>query len=84
MLSDDAIDNLIQPLVTRQEDISNYVIGVIAERVRAIGTLSPSDLYEMELLVSRGADIRQINQALAELSGRQIKDIKLIKCKAIL
>jgi len=84
MLSDDAIDNLVQPIINRQEDISNYVIGVIAERVKLIGTLSPSDLYKMELLVSMGADIRQINSALANLIGVQVKDIKnLIKTVAL-
>ena len=84
MLSDDAIDNLVQPIVSRQEDISNYVIEVIAERVKDVGTLLPSDLYKLELLVSRGADIRKINQTLASLIGIQVKDIKaLIKTVAL-
>lgn len=84
MLSDDAIDNLVQPIVSRQEDISNYVISVIAERVKAVGTLSPADLFKLELLTQRGADIRKINQMLATLIGVQVKDIKaLIKTVAL-
>ena len=84
MLSDDAIDNLVQPIVSRQEDISNYVISVIAERVKAVGTLSPADLFKLELLTQRGADIRKINQMLATLVGVQVKDIKaLIKTVAL-
>ena len=84
MLSDDAIDNLVQPIAIRQEAISNYVIGVIAERVREIGTLSPSDIYKMQALVNRGADIRLINKALADAVGVQVKDIKnLIKTVAL-
>ena len=83
MLSDDAIDNLVGPIVMRQEDISNYIIGIIAKRVRDIGELSPSDLFKMELLISRGADIRKINSAIAQVAGVQVREIKnLIKIVA--
>lgn len=84
MLSETAIDNLVQPLVTRQEKINTYVLTKIANSVREIGELSPSDINRMKLLVEYGADIREMNSQLAEMSNQQVRDIKsMIKTVAV-
>lgn len=84
MLNDNAIDSLIQPIIDRQEHINIFVLTTIANKVREIGTLSPSDIKRLKLLVSMGADIRLMNNKLAELSNLQIRDTKaLIKKVAI-
>ena len=83
MLSQDAIDNLIQPIVTRQETISNFVIAQIAKRVKQIGTLSKEDLKKLIILQKSGADIRMINAELARQTNLQVRQIKsLIKTVA--
>lgn len=80
MLSQDALEKLLKPIIDRQERISNYVIEKIAERIREIGQLKPSDIYKLERLLVMGGDIREINKELARLSGLQVQDIKkLIK-----
>lgn len=80
MLSEDAIDKLIQPIIDRQEAINNYVVKIIAERVKQIGTLLPSDVYKLITLYQRGVDVKKINKELARLTGLQVEDIKrLIK-----
>ena len=84
MLSENAIDNLVQPIVLRQESINTYVLESIAKKVREIGTLSPSDIKRLKSLVIFGADIREMNAELARLSNMQVKDIKsVIKTVAI-
>lgn len=84
MLSENAIDNLVQPIATRQESINTYVITKIARSVREIGEISPSDINRMKILTQMGVDIRQMNAELARLSGMQVRDIKsLIKTVAI-
>lgn len=84
MLSENAIDSLVQPIVTRQESINTYVITKIANSVREIGEISPSDINRMKILTQMGVDIRQMNSELARLSGMQVKDIKsTIKTVAI-
>lgn len=84
MLNEKAIDRLVQPIVTRQENINTYVLTKIARSVREIGEISPSDINRMKILVSLGADIREMNTELAKLSNVQVKDIKsLIKTVAI-
>lgn len=84
MLSENAIDNLVSHIATRQESINVYVLSAIASKIREIGTISSTDINRMKLLVSAGADIKRINLELAKLSGVQVKDIKaLIKTVAI-
>ena len=84
MLSENAIDALVQPIVDRQESINTYVITKIARSVRDIGQISPSDINRMKILVQLGVDIREMNAELARLSGLQVSDIKsAIKTVAI-
>lgn len=84
MLSDDAIEKLMQPIIDRQENINNYVIAEIAKKIREIGKLSPSDIYRLERLFKSGADAKRINDEISRLTGLQVKDIKeLIKTVAL-
>lgn len=78
MLSDTAIDNLVQQIVNRQEGINIYVLTKIAHRLRMIGDLSPNNIKQMQVLVEMGTDIRQMNDYLAEMSDMQVHDIKSI------
>ena len=80
MLSEDALNKLIQPIIDRQEAISNFVIEVIAQRVKEIGHLLPSDVYRLERLLKTGNDVRKINAEIARLTGLNEREIKkLIK-----
>lgn len=84
MLSEDTIEYLISPIVQRQESINSFVLSSIASKIKKIGTLSPSDINRMKILVETGADIRLLNAELARLSDLQVSDIKsLIKTVAI-
>lgn len=76
MLSQDAIDKLVQAIVNRQESIDNYVIGKIAKRIKEIGELKSSDVYKLERILKSGGDVKQINSMLAKTSGVQVKEIK--------
>lgn len=76
MLTDRELEKLIQPIITRQENINNYVIQVIAERVKDIENLLPSDVYKLERLLKSGQDVRKINKEIARLTGLNERDIK--------
>ena len=76
MVTEAEIEKYIQPILDRQVEINRYVVGVIAERVKEIGTLLPSDLHRLERLYKSGADVRKINKEIARLTGLQVKDIK--------
>lgn len=84
MLNDNAIDMMIQPIIDRQEKINVFVLTSIANKLREIGTLSPSDIKRLKLLVFLGTDIKLMNQELAKLAGLQVRDTKdVIKRVAI-
>jgi len=84
MLSEKQIDKLIQPIVDRQNAISRYVIRKIAQRVKEVGELLPSDVYKLERLYKSGADVRAINKEIARLTKIQESEIKkLIRRVAI-
>ena len=78
MLSDNAVESLIQPVLKRQENINIFVLTTIARKVREIGTLSPSDIKKLRLLVEMGTDIRLMNEELSKLCNLQINDTKQI------
>lgn len=85
MLGENAIQNLVQPIILRQEQINTFVLETIAKRVNTIGQISPQDIKRMKLLVEFGADIREMNSTLAKMSDLQVRDIKtMIKEAAIL
>lgn len=78
MLSEDAIEKLIEPILRRQEYINNYVIKIIAERIKEVGTLLPSDVHSLQQLLQYGGDVKLINQAIAELTNLNVIEIKHI------
>ena len=83
MLSEIDVENLIQPFADRQKAIEDYIINLIAERVREIGKMLPSDIYKLERLLKTGSDVKDINKQLARLTGLQESEIKkLIKTVA--
>ena len=76
MLSQEALDNLVEPIVVRQQAINEYVIRIICKRVNEIGHLLPSDIHRLERLLRMGADVKKINAEIAKQTGLQVQDIK--------
>ena len=80
MLSDIDIDNLIKPFTDRSKVIEDYIVKIIAQRIKEIGTMKPSDIRKLERLYKTGSDVKAINEEIARITGPQVKDIKkLIK-----
>lgn len=83
MLSEDAMESLVQPIIDRQEQISLYVIAQIARVIKEIGEIPPSYVYRLERLLKSGGDVLKINKEIARLAALQIQDIqKVIKTAA--
>lgn len=78
MLSEEAIQHLIKPIIDRQENINAYIIKTICDRIKEIGSLTPSDAYKLQQLLKRGGDVRKINEEISKQTGLQVKDIKNI------
>ncbi len=78
MLSDDAINNLIQPIVDRQEAINTFVLQLIANRLGQIGTMSKSDLWRLRMMFEMGVDAQKLNKELSRITNLQVRDIRRI------
>lgn len=76
MLSEEAIEKLVQPIVTRQQKINEYVVSIICKRINEIGHLLPSDIHRLERILKMGGDVKKINEEIARQTGLQVKDIK--------
>lgn len=76
MLNDTAILNLINPLLEQQKTIEQYILLLIAKRLREIGNLAPSDTYKIAQSFRTGEDIRKIQE---EISKRTNKISALIR-----
>lgn len=78
MLTDNQIEKLIQPVIKRQRQIEMMVLDKIAQRIKDIGTLTPSDVNTLAQLYKSGADVKQLNKRIARLTKLQERDIKKI------
>lgn len=76
MLSDNAIENLVQPLVDMEESIDMYIILKIANRLRMIQEMRLSDIKSLRNMFSVGADVREINKEIAKKTTLQLREIK--------
>ena len=84
MLSDNALEKLMQPIIDRQESINLYVIKKIAAEIKRIGELTPSSLHKLERLYKTGSDAKKINKEIAKITGLQVVQIKkMIKAVAL-
>lgn len=76
MLSEEAIDNLIEPFIRRQEELNMYVVEMIAKAIKRTGEITPAQMNQLERLYKTGSDVRKINKELARVSGLQVSSIK--------
>lgn len=83
MLSEDAIDKLVQAIVDRQEAINIWILKLIAKRIKETGNITPSAINSLVRMVKNGADAKLIAKELAKLTNLQVREIqKLIRTVA--
>lgn len=78
MLSNDAVEKLIVPIARRQEDINNYIVGLIAKRLKDIGEVNASDVAKLNQLMNFGGDMQKIEKALAQATKMNVREIRNI------
>ena len=76
MLTDADIDRLIAPIINRQRQINSYALEQIAERIKQIGNILPSDVQKLISMRNAGADAKKLIKELAKMSEVQAREIK--------
>jgi len=78
MLSDEAIDKVIERLVNRIEQGNDYILGKIGSKIDEIGTLQPTQAIQLQQMLKYGGDYNKIVKKLAEITKLNKRDIEKI------
>src|SRR5574344_3084699 len=74
---DEFLDSLIQPISDIYEEVNTKVLSIITNRIKHIGTLTPTDAARLSILL-RNQDLKQIETILSEATDLSIKQIDSI------
>ena len=72
----DAAERAAKIFIRRYEALNEEYLEIIGERIRAIGRVSPTDLYRLERLRDIGADMNALKRKLASETGESLKDLE--------
>lgn len=75
MLNQEAEERLAEHLVQRIEETNEFILKKIGEVIKEIGTLSPSQAYQVSQILKYGGSYEEIAQALAKVSGKNVQEI---------
>ena len=72
----DAAERAAKIFIRRYEALNEEYLEIIGERIRAIGRISPTDLYRLERLRDIGADMEKLKRKLASETGKSLKELE--------
>ena len=72
----DAAERAAKIFIRRYEALNEEYLEIIGERVRAIGRVSPTDLYRLERMRDIGADMEKLKRKLASETGKSLKELE--------
>lgn len=72
----DAAERAAKIFIRRYEALNEEYLEIIGERIRAIGRVSPTDLYRLERLRDIGADMDALKRKLASETGKSLKELE--------
>ena len=78
MLSDEVIEKVSERLVERIEGLNTYILKKIAQSIKKIGTLTPSEAHKIVYILQFGGDYDKIINKIAEMTELNVKDIRKI------
>ena len=72
----DAAERAAKIFIRRYEALNEEYLEIIGERIRAIGRVSPTDLYRLERLRDIGVDMEKLKRKLASETGKSLKELE--------
>lgn len=72
----DAAERAAKIFIRRYEALNEEYLEIIGERIRAIGRVSPTDLYRLERLRDIGTDMEKLKRKLASETGKSLKELE--------
>lgn len=78
MLSEEALDKVVERLVNRIEQGNEYILSQIGSKIDEIGTLKSTQAMQLSQMIKYGGDYNKIIKKLAEITKLNKKDIEKI------
>lgn len=78
MLDEKIIEKLSERLVNRIQQGNEYILKIIGESIKKIGTLSPSKAQQLAQILKYGGNYNKILNELARITDLNVKDIEKI------
>lgn len=75
MLNEEVANLLSDRLVRRYENLNTYIIKQIAESIKRIGKLTPTQAMQLEAILKYGGSFEKITKEIAKTTKLSIKDI---------
>lgn len=75
MLRQEVEEKLAEHLVSRINEANTYILETIGKKIRYISTLTPSEARKLSQILKYGGDYQKIAKKIAEVSGKNVKDI---------
>lgn len=78
MLNDEVIEKVSERLVERINNLNIYILKKIAQSIKKIGMLTPSEAHKLVYILQFGGDYDKIVNKLVEITQLNVKDIQKI------
>jgi hypothetical protein len=78
MLSEHQQELMVERLVNRIEQLDDYILSTIGNRVKQIGTLKATQVYQIQQMLKYGKDIDSIKKYITKVTALNLKDIEKI------
>lgn len=83
MLNDVPTEALGDILAERFTEVNTHYLELLGKQIKDIGTLSPSNLHQLQQMMRTGANVEIIQQELARVTGQTAEDMaKLMETAA--
>lgn len=78
MISDEILEKVIERLTTRTDDLNEYILKTIGGKLDEIGSLKPTQAYQLVQTLKYGETYDQIVKKLSDITKLNVKDIEQI------
>lgn len=75
MLTEKELENAIQHITDRFDEVNHLYVQKIAAQIKKIGEMNASSINRIVIMTDMGADVREITRALAQAAAMSIREI---------
>ena len=78
MLSNEALERVLERLQSRFDEVNSFYIRKIAEQIKKIGRLSQANINRLVIMADMTSDVREITERLMIVTRLNAQDIQTV------